>query len=114
MSQCPYCRRELPGFESVCKNCFDAGYEQVLHPKPWWQRRQLWHRPRLSRNCVFVFLMVFTFMFLDIRVDWVFPHTNKEATLWALAAASVSALVESTRRPRLPAAKKDAGKFPAP
>jgi hypothetical protein len=110
MSQCHYCRRELPGFDSICKNCFDAGYEQVLHPKPWWQRRQLWHRPRLSRSSVFAFLIVFTFMFLRIRFSLVIPRTTKDASLEALAFALIAALIESTRRIPPPAKKKTPGK----
>ena len=42
MSRCPYCRRELPGFETVCQRCFEAGYEHVAHSKSKWQSRQLW------------------------------------------------------------------------
>ena len=38
MSRCPYCRRELPGMETLCDQCFRAGYERVTHPRPWWHR----------------------------------------------------------------------------
>jgi hypothetical protein len=114
MSECPYCHCTLPGLESICKNCFDAGYEQVLHPTAWWQRRQLWHRPRLSRNSVFAFLFVFIVMFLRIRFSWVISRSTKASALAALAFASISALIESTRRPRPSAQKKTPEKFPAP
>ncbi len=63
VSQCPYCRRELPGFETLCQNCFEEGYDQVLHPIPWWRRM------RLTYNSLYVFLFVFFYVFIVFSVN---------------------------------------------
>jgi hypothetical protein len=63
VSQCPYCRRELPGFETLCQDCFEAGYDQVLHPIPWWRRM------RLTYNSLYVFLFVFFYVLITTSVN---------------------------------------------
>lgn len=90
MSQCPYCDRELPGFETVCQKCFEAGYERIAHAKPWWKPR---HRPRLSLNGLYALLFTFGFCFLDARFIW--HDSTKIAALLALAAALAAVTLES-------------------
>jgi len=34
MPHCSDCRRELPGFETLCSKCYDARYARMGHPKP--------------------------------------------------------------------------------
>jgi multisubunit Na+/H+ antiporter MnhC subunit len=67
MSRCPYCHRELPGFETLCQRCFEAQYSQVA--TPWWQRRQLWHPPMLTPDLLqlFVFAFVYTLLVFGIN-----------------------------------------------
>jgi hypothetical protein len=70
MSRCCYCQRELPGLETLCQACFDAGYDRVVHPKPWWQRVQL--RPRFTRANVIGFFVSLALAFVLLRFD--FPY----------------------------------------
>src|SRR5579859_1255374 len=63
MSRCPYCRRELPGFETLCQRCFEKGYERVAHPKPWWRR------PRLTHHSFFTFLFVFVYTYIIFAIN---------------------------------------------
>ena len=63
MSRCPYCRRELPGFETLCQKCFEAGYDRIAHPTPWWQRM------RFAQDCVHVFLFVFVYAYLILSIN---------------------------------------------
>lgn len=105
MSRCPYCRRELPGFETLCQQCLDKGYDQVVHPKSWWQRRTLFHRPKLTRNLVFASLFFFTITFLRGRASFAESTFDSSATIRtsdriALLLTSIFALVESTRKSR--------------
>ena len=98
MSRCPYCRRELSGLETLCQSCFAKGYEQVLHPKPWWQRRELWHRPRVTWNIFYGFLLVFGYGFLRLQIGLFHRWTIKNSALFALVFALIVAFVESTRK----------------
>lgn len=104
----------------MCQKCFEAGYEQVVHPKPWWQRRQLWYRPRFRRGLVYGFLCMFALVFLRLRLDaWIssyYRRTIYDSAVFALVAALITVLVESTRKaPREDSEqKKGAGKVPAP
>ena len=63
MSRCPYCGRELPGFETLCQKCLDAGYDRIAHPMPWWQRM------RFTQDCVYVFLFVFFYVLITTSVN---------------------------------------------
>lgn len=65
MSRCPYCRHELPGLETICQKCFEAGYEQIVHPRPWWKR----HRLRLTHGSLYAFLFIFGYVYLLNRID---------------------------------------------
>lgn len=120
MSRCPYCRHELPGLETICQKCFEAGYEQVVHPKPWWQRRQLSYRPRFRRGLVYGFLFMFAGVFLRLRLDaWISSYhhrTIRDSAVLALVFAAITILVESTRKAdsKDSEQKKSAGKDPAP
>ena len=98
MSRCPYCDCELTGLETLCQNCFDKGYEQVRHPKPWWQRRELWHRPRLTWNILYIFLFAFGFVFLREQMRIYHRWTIKGSALFAFVFALIFAFVESTRK----------------
>jgi hypothetical protein len=33
MSQCPYCERDLAGFQTLCSKCFEARYSELGRPK---------------------------------------------------------------------------------
>lgn len=103
MSRCPYCESELPGFETVCQKCFEAGYDRVTDTRPWWQRRELWHRPRLTLSILYMFLFGFAFLFVNFLLDAHVFHTAPTRDIKALALASfvialIIALIESTRR----------------
>jgi len=63
MSRCPCCRRELPGVETLCDQCFRAGYDRVTHPQPWWHRL----RPRFARGNFAAFSAIFVQGFLKPR-----------------------------------------------
>jgi hypothetical protein len=63
MSRCPYCRRELTGFETLCKDCFEAGYDRIVHPVPWWQRI------RPTYDSLYEFLFVFGYLYLLLRIN---------------------------------------------
>lgn len=99
MSRCPYCRRELPGFKTLCQKCFEAGYERITHPKPWWQRRQ-W--PKLTPEVVHVFTLVFLVLWghsvLHIRMHRYHSPMILDSPLAWLAYALICAIVESTRK----------------
>ena len=105
MSRCPYCDGELTGFETICKKCFEAGYDRVTDSRPWWQRRELWHRPRLTLNILFLFLFAFGYAFLRSQLRFYHRPAIKYSAVFALVAALVIALVESTRRTTLPGHK---------
>jgi hypothetical protein len=103
MPHCPHCRTELPGSETLCQECFEKGYDQVAHPKPWWQRRVLWHRPILTRNIVFASLFLFVIASLRGRASFAYGTFDSRRTittsdLIALVLALVFAFVESTRK----------------
>jgi hypothetical protein len=98
MPRCPYCRRQLPGLETLCNECLAAQYEQLVRPKSWWQRRQLWHRPRFTRYSLYGFLFVFTFGILDARILCYECQTTRNAVLIACVYALIVVLIESTRR----------------
>jgi hypothetical protein len=104
MSRCPYCDRELPGFETLCQECFEAGYEQVGHPKSFWQRRDLLRQwPKLTPNAVYFFLFVFLILWghslLHIRIlDRYHRVSILDSPFVWLAYALVIALLESTRK----------------
>lgn len=78
MSQCSNCHRELPGFETLCLQCFEAGYERVMHPKQWWQRVQL--RPQFARNNIIGFSVLFGFAFVLLRFDFPYFHARHMRT----------------------------------
>lgn len=63
MSRCPYCDRELPGFETLCQQCFEAGYDRIAHPIPWWRRM------RLTADSLYTFLLVFGYLYLLLRIN---------------------------------------------
>jgi len=63
MSRCPYCGRELPRFETLCLKCFEAGYDRIAQPTPWW------HQMRFTQNCVYVFLFSFAYVYLMLSTN---------------------------------------------
>ena len=92
MSRCPYCDRELPGFETLCQQCFEAGCDRVVHPKPWWQRL------RPTRDSLYAFLFVFGYVYLLGRIDRDHqPGTAALAILAFLLAAFIVVVGRATR-----------------
>ena len=103
MSHCQYCRRELPGLVTLCDSCYGAAYDRVVHPETWWLRRKFWHRPRLTRRVVYVFLLFFAFAVLRGRAGFAWGTFDGRLTITnsdrvALVVALVVAFVESTRK----------------
>jgi hypothetical protein len=74
MSRCSYCRRELPGLETLCQQCFQAGCDRLAHPKQWWQRFQL--RPQFARDNFIGFSLLFTVSFASLRFDFPYFHAR--------------------------------------
>jgi hypothetical protein len=103
MPSCLYCRRQIPGFEVICKECFEGRSYQLAHPEPWWQFRWFfaprWSlcRPRLTRNSVYVFLLVFVYGILDLRFGYQ-PLAMKNCILFALPYALASAFLASVSK----------------
>lgn len=93
MSHCPYCRRELTAFDTICKECYEAGYDRVTHPKPWWKPSWSFRQPRFTLSCLYVFLFTFGYFFVDFRFFW--HSSNNRAVLAASAIALVMAVIES-------------------
>jgi hypothetical protein len=68
-----------------------------------WQRRQLWHRPRLTRNIVYLFLISFVLFALRGRASFAHDTFDSSPTIKisdqiAFAAALILAIVQSTRK----------------
>jgi 4-amino-4-deoxy-L-arabinose transferase-like glycosyltransferase len=82
MSHCPYCRRSLPGFETLCQQCFEAGYEHITHPTPWWGQFRLTYRSLY----VFFFSFVYGFIIFSINRDHRLPMLTLAILAFALAA----------------------------
>lgn len=78
MPYCSYCHRELPGLETRCQQCLEAGSDWLAHPKPWWQRFRL--RPRFARDNFIGFSFLFTFAFVKLRFDFPYLHTGHMRT----------------------------------
>ncbi len=74
MSRCSYCRCELPGLETLCQQCFEAGCDRIAHPKQWWQRFQL--RPQFTRDNFIGFSLLFTVSFASLRFDFPYFHAR--------------------------------------
>lgn len=89
MSRCSYCRCELPGLESLCGQCFLAGYDRVLHPEPWWQRVRL----RFERRNFLVFCFLFLFSFAIFRFDFPIFRTDRISSSSTGTSAAVATLV---------------------
>ena len=78
MSRCSYCGQELPGFETLCQKCFEAGQNRIAHPTPWWQRM------RFTQSCVYVFLFCFAYAYITLSTDRDHHTTIVERILLAL------------------------------
>jgi hypothetical protein len=65
MSRCQYCRRPVPGLITLCDQCFEAGYDRVTHPMPWWQR----YRLRLSYGSLGLFVSIFSYIYIQSGID---------------------------------------------
>jgi hypothetical protein len=90
MSRCPYCHRELPGLETLCQQCFEKGYEQVAHPRPWWQR----HRPRLTLHSLYAFLFVFAYGYIVFGISRDHHPTMTGLVLFASILAGFIVLID--------------------
>jgi hypothetical protein len=95
MSRCPYCRRELPGFETLCQNCFAAGYDRVVHPIPWWRR------PRLTYNSLYVFVFVFIYVYILLWTNRDHHPTMVGLVFLALILAAGLILIRDSRKPKV-------------
>ncbi len=82
MGRCEYCECDLPGFERVCRKCFDNQYFGPNRPKgtPQQNLSRLWRKAPLS--CCLVFLNVLIFL-LMLR-DWhsVFGPSKEAFIRW--------------------------------
>jgi len=78
MSRCPYCGRELPGFETLCQKCLEEGYDRIVHPMPWWRRM------RFTPDCVYVFLFVFFYGYIVLGINRDHHPTMVDLVLMAL------------------------------
>lgn len=86
MARCPYCRRELPGVETLCDQCFRAGYDRVTHPRPWWHRLQ----PRFSRGNLAAYSALFVIGFAIWRFDFpIFRARRMQSTDASLVFAAL-------------------------
>jgi len=90
MSRCPYCRRELPGFETLCQECFEAGYDRIVHPMPWWKRLRL----RLTYESMYVFLFIFVYVYLLAAINRDSHPTMPELALLACMLAAFLVLID--------------------
>lgn len=102
MPRCPYCRRTLPGVETLCQTCFDAGYGRVTAPNPWW----LSLRPTLTWTSLCTFLFYLLPTFLIFRIDAAHPPTRRGfATVMILGALASTLITKSVpmdqRRPTM-------------
>jgi len=103
MAECPDCGCDLPDFQTLCKECYEARYTVLGQ-----LRRSKSFRERLTRDNVIFFLATFAFAFLEFRFDtrsWLPPFTGtyhtmptKTAVLTASVLASLAFYVESGRR----------------
>jgi hypothetical protein len=90
MPRCAYCGRDLPGFETTCQECFEARSESVVHPEPWWHRL----RPRMTRENLLGFGVLFVFSFAMLRFDFPWFHpVHQRATDTSLAISTVFACI---------------------
>ena len=78
MSHCSNCRRELPGLETLCQQCYEAQYEQVAYEKPWWRRLHL--QPRFQRYNLTTFCFIFAAVFIALRFDFPYFHARHMKT----------------------------------
>ena len=85
MPRCSNCRRELPGLETLCQECFESGYDRLVHPKPWWRRLQL----RLTLGNLFGFCLLFVLSFAILRFDFPEFHANHKKTTETSAVISI-------------------------
>lgn len=89
MSRCMDCRRDLPGMDALCQDCFEKRYDQVVHPRPWWQRL----RPRLTYNSLYVFLFAFFYASVIFGINRDHHPTMSALVLLALILAAVPMLI---------------------
>jgi hypothetical protein len=83
MPRCSCCGRELPGFETTCRECFEARYENFVRPKPWWHRLL----PRFERGNLVGSCALFVLSFAIMRFD--FPYGDNPASTENSLALSV-------------------------
>jgi hypothetical protein len=89
MSRCPYCRRQLPGFETLCQQCFEAGYDRVTHPRPWWQRFHL------TSRSLYTFFFGFVYGCLTFSINRDHPLTTTSLASLALLLAAFITIIAS-------------------
>jgi quinol-cytochrome oxidoreductase complex cytochrome b subunit len=91
MPRCPYCRRDLPVFETICQQCLEAGYERVAHPTPWWRRLRL-------TSGLYSFLFVFIYSYLIAQINRDHHPTIEGFVLLAFIVAAFLILIEVAMR----------------
>ena len=97
-SQCPYCRSELPGLQTLCQKCWEKNYASPGSAKPW----RPGSLPRLTRGNILFFLFLFAFCFLQGRFHIPFfylhaPMSTKASGLIALLFASFAVYIQGDR-----------------
>jgi len=85
--------------ETLCDQCFRAGYDRVTHPKPWWHRL----RPRFSRGNFAAFSAFFVLGFAIWRFD--FPafrarwmHSTDTSLILAALIACASFFIDTKEK----------------
>lgn len=103
MPRCSNCGCDLPGLETLCQQCFEAGYDRLAQPKPWWRRFQL--RPRFTRDNFIGSIFVFTLLFARLRFDFPYSHarhmwTTETSALFSAFFACIAFFYEGRAKSR--------------
>jgi len=60
------CRRQLPGFESLCQDCYELRQHELEHPKPWWHI----FKPQFARGNFYGYCILFVYGIVLFRFDF--------------------------------------------
>jgi len=83
MAECEYCGRDLPGFESVCRQCYAANYSRLTKPEA----------AAYQRRWVFVLIAKIAVSIALLAIIWSLSSTAVLITILALAIAADMAIV---------------------
>jgi hypothetical protein len=96
MPKCSSCNCEMPGFQTLCRKCYEREYAQIAQPKKSKSLRQ-----RVTLGNVLFSLLVFAFSFVAFRTAEFhlhsYPMPTKTSAISALLFASIAFYVESGR-----------------